>query len=241
VLVSETAARTFWPDQEPIGRSLSIGDPDTAYVVGVVGDVLYGSLDQPPGAEVYVSYYQVPFSYRMVFFLKTRVDPVSISLPARLALREVAPGFPVSDVRPLDDQVQIATAYARVSTVLLAIFAALALALATMGTYGVISFAVAQRTREIGVRIALGATAGDVIRLVVGQGIALAAVGGLFGLAAAVGLTRLLRSLLYGVEPTDLLTLVGIVVMLVASVVVASWIPARRAAGIPVVRALRGG
>ena len=241
VLVSETAARTFWPDQEPIGRSLSIGDPDTAYVVGVVGDVLYGSLDQPPGAEVYVSYYQVPFSYRMVFFLKTRVDPVSISLPARLALREVAPGFPVSDVRPLDDQVQIATAYARVSTVLLAIFAALALALATMGTYGVISFAVAQRTREIGVRIALGATAGDVIRLVVGQGIALAAVGGLFGLAAAVGLTRLLRSLLYGVEPTDLLTLGGIVVMLVASVVVASWIPARRAAGIPVVRALRGG
>ena len=137
-------------------------------------------------------------------------------MAARRALREVAPGFPVSDVRPLDDQVQIATAYARVSTVLLAIFAALALALATMGTYGVISFAVAQRTREIGVRIALGATAGDVIRLVVGQGIALAAVGGAFGLAAAFGLTRLLRSLLYGVEPTDPLTLGGIVVMLVA-------------------------
>jgi len=241
VLVSETAARTFWPDQEPIGRALSIGGADTAYVVGVVGDVLYGSMDRPHGEEVYVSYYQVPFSYRMVFFLKTRVDPVSVSMAARRALREVAPGFPVSDVRPLDDQVQIATAYARVSTVLLGIFAALALALATMGTYGVISFGVAQRTREIGVRIALGATAGDVIRLVVGQGIALAAVGGAFGLAAAVGLTRLLRSLLYGVGPTDALTLIGIVVVLVASVVAASWLPARRAAGIPVVRALRGG
>ncbi len=241
VLVSETAARMFWPDQEPIGRALSIGNPDTAYVVGVVGDVLYGSMDKPPGPEVYFSYYQYPFSYRMVFFLKTRVDPVSVSTAARRALNEVAPGFPVSDVRPLDDQIQNATAYARVSTVLLSIFAALALALATMGTYGVISFAVAQRTREIGVRIALGATARDVVRLVVGQGIALATVGGALGLAAAVGLTRLLRSLLYGVEPTDPLTLVGIVVALVASVVAASWLPARRAAGIPVVRALRGG
>jgi ABC-type antimicrobial peptide transport system permease subunit len=216
-------------------------DTDTSYVVGVVGDVLYSSMDRPPLPEVYVSYYQVPFSYRMMFFLKTRVDPVSVGMAARRALNEVAPGFPVSDIRPLNDQVGAATAYAWVSTVLLGIFAALALALATMGTYGVISFAVAQRTREIGVRIALGATSGDVTKLVVGQGIVLASVGAAFGLAGAFGLTRLLRSLLYGVEPTDPLTLGGIVVILVLSVLAASWLPARRAAGTPVVHALRGG
>ena len=241
VLVSETAARVFWPGQDPIGRALSVGGPDTMYVAGVLGDVLYESVDQPPRPEIYVSYYQRPFSYRMLFFLKTRVDPVSVGLPARRALNEVAPGFPVSDIRPLDDQVQVATAYARVSAVLLSIFAALALALATIGTYGVISFAVAQRTREIGVRIALGATSRDVTRLVVGQAIALAIAGGAIGLTAAFGLSRLLRSLLYGVEPTDPLTHIGIVVILALSVLVASWLPARRAAGIPVVNALRGG
>jgi predicted permease len=241
VLVSQTAAREFWPDRDPIGRSLGVLDFDTAYVVGVVGDVLYGSMDLPPRPEIYVSYYQLPFSYRMMFFLKTRVDPVSVGMAARRALNEVAPGFPVYDVRRLNDQVEVATAYARVSTVLLGIFAALALALATMGTYGVISFAVAQRTREIGVRIALGATSGDVTRLVVGQGIALAAAGAAFGLIGAFALTRLLRSLLYAVEPTDPATLGGIVVILALSVLAASWLPARRAAGIPVVRALRGG
>jgi putative ABC transport system permease protein len=241
VLVSEAAARAFWPGQDPLGRALSVLDADTAYVVGVVGDVLYGSMELPPQPEVYVSYYQVPFSYRMMFFLKTRVDPASVGMAARRALNEVAPGFPVYDIRPLDGQVEAATAYARVSTVLLGIFAVLALALATMGTYGVISFAVAQRTREIGVRIALGATSGDVARLVVGQGIVLAAVGAVFGLAGAFGLTRLLRSLLYGVEPTDPMTLGGIVVILVLSVLAASWLPARRAAGTPVVDALRGG
>jgi predicted permease len=241
VLVSEAAARAFWPGRDPLGRALSVLDADTAYVVGVVGDVLYGSMELPPQPEVYVSYYQVPFSYRMMFFLKTRVDPASVGMAARRALNEVAPGFPVYDIRPLDGQVEAATAYARVSTVLLGIFAVLALALATMGTYGVISFAVAQRTREIGVRIALGATSGDVARLVVGQGIVLAAVGAVFGLAGAFGLTRLLRSLLYGVEPTDPMTLGGIVVILVLSVLAASWLPARRAAGTPVVDALRGG
>jgi predicted permease len=241
VLVSETAARVFWPRQDPIGRALGIENTDTAYVVGVVGDVLYGSMEELPRPEVYVSYYQVPFTYRMMFFLKTRVDPTSVGGAARRALSEVAPGFPVYNIRSLDGQVEDATAYAWVSTLLLGFFAALALLLAMIGTYGVISFAVAQRTREIGVRIALGATSGDVTRLVVGQGIALAAVGAGFGLIGAFALTRLLRSLLYAVEPTDPATLGGIVVVLVLSVLAASWFPARRAAGTPVVQALRGG
>ena len=120
-------------------------------------------------------------------------------------------------------------------------FALLALALATLGAYGVVSFAVAQRTREIGVRIALGATARDVIRMVVAQGMGLAAAGGAIGLVGALGTTRLLRTQLYGVEPADPVTLLSIVALLLLAVFAACLIPARRAAGVPAVEALRGG
>jgi putative ABC transport system permease protein len=123
--------------------------------------------------------------------------------------------------------------------VLLAAFAAVALALAALGTYGVISFGVSQRTREIGIRVALGATRGSVLRLVVGQGIWLAVVGGGLGLVGALVATRVLGSLLYGVAPSDPVTLVSIVAVLSAAVIVASWIPARRAAGVHPVEALR--
>jgi ABC-type antimicrobial peptide transport system permease subunit len=123
---------------------------------------------------------------------------------------------------------------------LLSVFAVLALVLATIGTYGVISYAVAQRTREMGVRLALGATGSDVLRLVVRQGIVLATVGASAGVAVALVTSRWLRSLLYGVEPGDPATLAGITAILFAAVVVASWIPARRAASVPPVEALRG-
>jgi putative ABC transport system permease protein len=242
VLVSETAARTFWPDQDPIGRpiSLGIGTPDTVYVAGVIGDVRYGEMDQPPRPEVYISYYQNPFSYRMMLFIRTRGDPIAIAPAVRQALREVAPGFPMYDVLSLESHLRAATSYTRVSSLLLAMFATLALALATIGTYGVISFAVAQRTREIGVRVALGATSGNIIRLVVGKGIALGSFGAAFGLAAAILVTRALRSMFYGVEPTDAVTLVSIVGLLTLALLAASWIPAARASRIPPVQALRG-
>jgi ABC-type antimicrobial peptide transport system permease subunit len=132
-------------------------------------------------------------------------------------------------------------AYARFSALLLALFALVALALATMGTYGVISFAVSQRTREIGVRVALGATRGDILRMVVGQGVGIAVAGAVCGLVAALGATRVLRSLLFGVAPSDPVTFAAIAALLVGVVVVASWVPARRAASIPPLRALRDG
>jgi ABC-type antimicrobial peptide transport system permease subunit len=121
------------------------------------------------------------------------------------------------------------------------VFAVLALVLATMGAYGVISYAVAQRTREMGIRIALGATRRDLARLVVGQGVALAAAGGAVGLVGAFAGVRVIRTQLYGVEPTDPVTLAGIVVLLMLVVLIASWLPARRAAGVPAVEALRAG
>jgi predicted permease len=244
VLVSESAARKIWPGEDPIDRPVLLGvdyfEHDTAYVAGVIADLRFGSIDSLPQPDVYISYYQSPFTYRMMLFVRTRGDPLAVAGAARKALREISPGFPIYDVQSMQTRVAEGTAQARFSAVLLGIFAAMALMLAAIGTYGVISFAVAQRTREIGVRVALGATTRDVVRLVVGQGMRLATIGIVFGLTAAIATTRVLRSLLYGVEPTDPTTLFGIVAMLMLAVTAASWIPARRAALVPAVQALRG-
>jgi putative ABC transport system permease protein len=243
VLVSATAARKFWPGEDAIGRPVSVGQggfwKDTAYVVGVVGDVRFGTLDSLPRADVYLSYYQSPRG-RMMMFVRTAGDPRSLIPAARREIAALAPGVPLYDVRPMTERVADATAYARFSALLLAAFGAVALALASLGTYGVISFGVSQRRKEIGIRVALGATRGDVLRLVVGQGVGLAVVGGMLGMAGAFATTRVLTSLLYDVAPSDPVTLASIVALLVGAVVVASWIPARRAASVHPAEALRG-
>jgi putative ABC transport system permease protein len=239
MLINEAAARAYWPGRSPIGRALSFGK-DTFYIVGVVGDVRYRSIDSLARPDVYVPYHQQHLSARMMFFIRTQGDPAAIAGAARQALKEVAPGFPVHAVATMESRVEGSVATARFSAMLLGLFASFALLLATIGAYGVVSFAVAQRRREIGVRVALGATGRDVVAMVVRQGMALAVIGGGIGLAAALVATRLLRTQLYGVEPADPLTLVGIVALLLLAVFAASWIPARRAAGLPPVDALRG-
>jgi predicted permease len=243
VVVSETAVRKYWPGQDVIGRPVSVGQggfyDDTAYVVGVVGDVRFGTLDSLPVPDVYLSYYQSPRG-RMMMFVRAAGDPRALVGAARREIAALAPGVPLYDVRPMRERVADAMGYARFSATLLAAFAAVALALAALGTYGVISFGVSQRTREIGVRVALGATRGDVLRLIVGQGIGLAVVGGTVGLAGALAATRVLRALLYDVAPSDPVTLVSIMALLVAAVILASWLPARRAAGVHPAEALRG-
>jgi predicted permease len=247
VLISETAARRWWPGQDPIGKIIgqALSGPgnglDSAFVVGVVGDVRYRGLDSLPEAEIYLSYYQVPFYYRMMLFVRTRGDPLALVGPARRALARWAPGFPMYDVQTMEGRVGQALGYARVSALLLGLFAAVALGLAAIGTYGVIAYAVAQRRREIGIRVALGATSGDVARMVVRRGIVLGAIGAGLGLAAALAATRVLRTLLYEVAPGDPATLAGIVALLALVVLAASWIPARRAAAVPAVEALKGG
>jgi len=243
VLVSESAARAYWPGQDPVGRPVSVGQggfyEDTAYVAGVVGDVRFGTLDSLPKPDVYISYYQSPRG-RMMMFLRTAGDPRSAIAGARREIEALSPGVPLYDVRPMTERVADAVGYARFSALLLAAFAAVALALAALGTYGVISFGVSQRRKEIGVRVALGATRQSVVRLVVGQGIALAVAGCVIGVAGALATTGVLRSLLYGVEPSDPVTLVLIVGLLVTAVIVASWLPARRAASVDPSEALRG-
>jgi putative ABC transport system permease protein len=241
-LVSETAARRLWPGKDPLGQPImNVGThpADTAWVVGVVGDVLYGSLNHPPQADVYISYFQFPMSYRMMFFLRTGGEPVGVADDVRRALREIAPGFPMYETATMEWRVGSTLAYARAATTLLALFATVALVLATIGTYGVISYAVAHRKREMGVRLALGATTGDLVRLVVGQGVALGALGLGCGIVAALGATRVLRTMLYDVAPTDPITYAGIVGVLAIAIVAASLVPARRAASVPAMSALR--
>jgi predicted permease len=241
ILISQTAARRWWPGQDPIGKTIAYGPTDSAFVVGVIGDVRYAGIDSLPEADVYVSYYQMPFYYRIMLFVRTRGDPLALVGPARRVLAEWAPGFPMYDVRTMEDRVGEALAYARISALLLGLFAAVALGLAAIGVYGVIAYSVAQRTREIGIRVALGATGGDVAGMVVRRGLALGAIGGGAGLVAALVATRALSSLLYEVAPRDPVTLAGILAVLAVVVLLASWIPARRAAAVPAVEALKGG
>jgi putative ABC transport system permease protein len=242
VLVSQSAARRLWPNEDPIGKPLSVGQggfwDDTARVAGVVGDVRFDAIDSPPKADVYISYNQSP-SQRVMVYVRTAGDPLALVGPARSALREIAPDAPVFEVRTMESRVGDAMAFARMSAVLLAAFAGVALALATLGVYGVVSFGAAERTREMGVRAALGATRGDVARLVLRQGLGIAAAGAALGLAGALAATRVLRSLLYDVAPSDPLTFAAIVALLLATVLLASWTPARRASRVAPAEVLR--
>ena len=244
VLLSQAAARKFWPNEDPIGRPVSIGQggfwEDTAYVVGIVGDVRFGTVDSAAIPEAYISYYQSPRGSMMVM-LRTAVDPAPIGPTARRALAEMMPGAPVYDMQPMRDRVAASLSYARFSTTLLALFGLVALALATMGTYGVISFGVAQRTREIGIRVALGAPRGQLLRMIVRQGMLLALVGGAAGVIVALAATRVLRSFLFDVLPSDPTTFGAIIAILALAVLAASWIPARRAASVDPSEALREG
>ena len=243
VLVSEGTARRYWPNESPLGRPVAVnqgGFGDTAYVIGIVGDVRFRTAESPPEPDVYIPYYQSPRGGAIVY-LRTAGDPGALTDAARRVIHEMAPDLPVYDVRTLSARVADATAQARFSAVLLVLFAAAALILAAIGIYGVMSFSVAQRTREIGIRVALGAARRDVLRLVVGHGTALAIAGSIIGLIAALAATRVLRSLLFDVAPSDPPTYALVVALLALAAIVASWIPARRAARVDPAEALREG
>jgi putative ABC transport system permease protein len=243
IVVSESAARAHWPKQDPIGQRAAIwqgGFGDGATVVGVVGDVRFGTIDSAPKPDVYMSYQQAPRSYMMVF-IRTHRDPVALAPAVRRTVHEFAPDYPVYDLRTMESRVAAASAQARFSAVLLTLFALVALASAVIGIYGVMSFAVLRRTREIGIRMALGADRQRVLGMVVRDGILLTAVGGAIGLAAALVLTRVLCAFLFEVTPSDPGTYLIILFLLVSAALLASWIPARRAALVDPVEALRRG
>ena len=240
VLVNETAARKLWPNENPIGKRVGVGQggfSDGAEVVGIVGSVRQWA-DSLPKADVYLPYLQSPSS-RMMIFIRTTGNAASLGPEARAAIRELAPQYPIYDMQPMTDRVAAATGQARFSAVLLGLFAATALSLAVIGIYGVMSLAVTARTREIGIRIALGADRRRVERLVIGEGLALVTTGAAIGLAGALVCTRVLRSLLFDLAPSDPVTYAGIIALLGVAATATSWIPARRASRVDPVVALR--
>lgn len=243
VLINEAAARTYFRGEDPVGKKVAVyqgGFHTGAEVIGIVGDVRFGTIDSTARPDVYISYGQARVP-RMMIFVRTAGDPWSMASGVRAAIRSFAPRNPLYDIRAMHERVATASAQTRFSAVLLGFFAAVALSLAVMGIYGVMSFAVAQRTGEIGIRMALGAGRSRVLRLVIRDGALLAGTGVLIGFVAALGATRVMRSLLFEVTTTDPSTYVGMAVVLAAAALLASWIPARRAAGIDPMVALRSG
>jgi predicted permease len=242
VVVTESLARRSWPGQSPIGRRLHFGGPQAKNpwmtVVGVVGDVRMQRPEDAPLPTLYRPLAQAS-SLALAIVLKTDADPNTLTTPLAAAVRAVDPDQPTYGVRTMDDIVRYATASRRFSTQLLGAFAALALVLAAVGIYGVMAFMVGQRTREIGIRIALGAHPGSVVRLVLGQALLLAAGGVVAGAAAALLVTRLLSGLLFEVRASDPFTYMLIAGLLALTAAVAAWRPAQRAASVDPISALR--
>ncbi len=237
MLVNETAARALWPGQSPLGGVVQINHD--AEVVGVVGDVRQASPDQRAGLEIYLPLAQGDWAGSLDLVVRTTLPPSSLAPAIRNALRPLDPNLPVADFRSLEVLVDRAVSPRRFITLLLAGFAGLALALASLGIYGIISYSVTQRRQEIGIRMALGASAGHVQLRVIRQTLALAACGIVIGVAGAWALTRLLTSLLFGVTPGDPATFAAMVALLVAVALTAGYLPARRASRIDPMLTLR--
>lgn len=240
-VVNEALAGKLFPGEDPIGKRLAYpwfdGDVE-GEIVGVVEDVRETSVTAEPAPALHRAFSQMPDGTLHVMVRSTG-DPMALAGPAREAVRRLDPNLPVASVRSMESVVAEATARPRMSSYLLAGFAAVALLLAAVGLYGVISYGVAQRRGEIGVRVALGADRGSILGLIVRQGMVLTAIGLAVGLAGALALTRLLRSLLYGVSAADPVTFLAVPLVLAAAALLASYLPANRAARTDPATALR--
>ncbi|HSF20227.1 MAG TPA: ABC transporter permease [Vicinamibacteria bacterium] len=227
VLINETAARRYWPNEDPLQSRVRVGGK-YRQVVGIVSDTKHFGLDQDERSAMYFPYEQLPLRF-MSLVVRTSEDPTLLISPVRDAVWEIDPVLAVAQPSTMQDVIAATVAPPRTVTMLLSVFAAAALALAAIGLYGVMSYAVAQRTREIGIRMALGAKAGDVLRWAVGDGMLLLGIGSLLGLGASLVATRLMESLLFSVSPTDPMAFVGSLAVLVAVALSACYLPARRA------------
>jgi len=243
IVVNETMARRFWPGGSVVGRRVRLGgDRDWTTVVGVVEDVRHRGLDKDVRPEMYRPDAQFPYRLSTLTWVirADRGDPGALAGQARAAIAGVDADLGVSDVRTLEDVVSDSTSDRRLNLMLFALFGGLALALATVGVYGVVAYSVSERTREIGLRMAIGAQQRDVLTMVVGEGVRLAAAGLAIGAALALASARLIRSLLFDISPTDPLTLVSVAALLMAIAAAASYLPARRASAVDPMIALRG-
>ena len=243
VVINETLARKYFPGEDPLGKRITFGDPQAAdvewfSVVGVVGDVRGTRLSDEPYAQLYTSYRQTP-RRAATLIVRTAGEPTRMLNSVREQIWALDRQQPLYNVRTVDQVLAQAVARPRFNMLLISILAGVALVLASVGIYGVISYSVTQRTHELGVRMALGATAADVLKLVIGQGMLLAGIGLGVGLVAAFAVTRIMASLLFGVSASDPLTYLGLAALLGAIAFLACYIPARRATKVNPVTALR--
>jgi putative ABC transport system permease protein len=243
VIINEALAQQYFPNQNPIGKHLKPGismdgEPPWREIVGVARAVRHGGLSKEPRPEFYLPHPQMP-GISLTTVVRTDGDPLAIVSAVRNEVRALDSELPVDRVKTLDQYLAESVAQPRFNTLLLALFAGVALILTAIGLYGVMAYSVMQRTREIGVRVALGAQTGDVLRLVIGQGMKLALSGVAIGLAASFALTRFMKTLLFGVGVTDPLTFAVVALVLTLVALLACWIPARRATKVDPLTALR--
>ncbi|MBZ5602400.1 MAG: FtsX-like permease family protein, partial [Acidobacteriia bacterium] len=238
VIINEAMARRFWPGQDPVGMKFVTGvwgpTPTWSTIVGVVGDVKQSTLDAEPTFDEYF-----PALFPQFVVVHTAGNPESIAAALRRTIQEIDPDLPVTDVLTMDQIVAESASSRRWTMTLLGAFAALALVLALVGIYGVMAWSVAQRTREIGIRVALGASSRQVLATVVGYGMKLSAAGLLIGFAGAIAARRFLSTLVYGVSTSDPWIYGGVAVLMLAVALLASYIPARRASRVDPLIALR--
>jgi putative ABC transport system permease protein len=247
-VINESMAHRFWPGRDPIGTTIWMGPPEAMVssivpagfrfprltVVGVVADERFESLDRPPEPEVYQLYGQTAETPSTLYLaVRTRGEPTLVIPRLRAALREVDPTIPLAEIATARELIRESGARRRFGAVLVSGFAALALALALVGVYGVAAQFVAQRRRELAIRLALGADIGEIVRLVLKEGAGTALAGGIIGIAAALGLSGLMRAVVFGIRPSDPVTYVACTAVLLAAVVLAALVPARRAARVP--------
>jgi putative ABC transport system permease protein len=240
ILVNEAFANKFLPGENPIGQRLNFGgdEKQTTEIVGVVADVKNDDLDEAPDPTAYLPYLQ-NVRLNMNLVIRGNQDPTPLATAVRSEVQALDPNLPVSNIKTVGEMISERISPKRLMTYILAVFGLIALLLASVGIYGVMSYAVAQRTQEIGVRMALGAQAGDVLKLVIKNGMTMALIGVAIGLAGAFALTRLLANLLFNVAPTDLVTFAFVTGALIAVALFACFVPARRATKVDPLVALR--
>jgi putative ABC transport system permease protein len=240
MIVNETLAHRFFPGEDPIGKRATVFPFKTpCEIVGVVGDVKHRSQDVESGPEFYVSYLQSPQPFMYLVTRTSLNEPAGVTSSIQSAVQQIDKDQPISDVRPMSQLLNESTSSRRFNMLLLGIFASLALVLASVGIFGVMSYMVTQRTHEIGIRMALGAQVSDVFKLIVGQGMTLVLIGVGCGLLGAFITTRVMRGLLFGVSATDPFTFVGVALVLSIVAFLACLIPARKAARVDPMIALR--
>lgn len=241
-IISETLAERYFPNQNPIGRQMKFGFPPNGNVsreiVGIVGDVRDTALSQKPGPMMYVPFAQEPL-YGGEVVVRSSMNAATVAAGVRRAVQSIDKNLPVTDIERFPDALGASVAQERFRTFVLSSFSAIALLLAAIGIFGVISYSASLRTREIGIRMALGAHPRDVLRLILQQGAKLALVGLSVGIVAVFALTRLMASLLYNVSATDPVTFIAVAILLTAVAMLACYIPARRAMHVDAMIALR--